>query len=130
MVDKNYFHLFHRPFSLVKLALHAFLFFGGGACARLFIVHHQNICRSSSLRVFASAYILTPPSTLCSWMWWSVAVVFVDVSFFLLSVCVVVVVLCCYSFNIHTEQSLQLPIDRCYTYDGVKLHDSFFGVCI
>lgn len=81
MVDKNYFHLFHRPFSLVKLALHAFLFFWG-ACARLFIVHHQNICRSSSLRVFASAYILTPPSTLCSWMWWSVAVVFVDVPFF------------------------------------------------
>ena len=110
MVDKNFFHLFHRPFSIVKLALHAFLFFWGGACARLFIVHHQNICRSSSLRVFASAYILTPPSTLCSWMWWSVAVVFVDVSFFLLSVCVVVVVLCCYSFNIHTEQSLQLPI--------------------
>ena len=68
MVDKNYFHLFHRPFSLVKLALHAFLFFGG-ACARLFIVHHQNICRSSSLRVFASAYILSPLSPLYSLMW-------------------------------------------------------------
>ena len=69
MVDKNYFHLFHRPFSLVKLALHAFLFFWGGACARLFIVHHQNICRSSSLRVFASAYILSPLSPLYSLMW-------------------------------------------------------------
>lgn len=80
MVDKNYFHLLHRPFSLVKLALHAFFFWG--ACARLFIVHHQNICRSSSLRVFASAYILTPLTTFCSWMWWSVAVMFVDVSFF------------------------------------------------
>ena len=108
MVDKNYFHLLHRPFSLVKLTLHAFLF--GGSCARLLIVHHQNICRSSSLRVFASAYILSPLSPLYSLMWWSVAVVFVDVSFFLLFLCVVVVVLCCYSFNILTEQSLQLPI--------------------
>lgn len=67
MVDKNYFHLLHRPFSLVKLTLHAFLF--GGACARLLIVHHQNICRSSSLRVFASAYILSPLSPLYSLMW-------------------------------------------------------------
>lgn len=68
MVDKNYFHLLHRPFSLVKLTLHAFLF-GGGSCARLLIVHHQNICRSSSLRVFASAYILSPLSPLYSLMW-------------------------------------------------------------
>ena len=67
MVDKNYFHLLHRPFSLVKLTLHAFLF--GGSCARLLIVHHQNICRSSSLRVFASAYILSPLSPLYSLMW-------------------------------------------------------------
>lgn len=67
MIDKNYFHLLHRPFSLVKLTLHAFLF--GGSCARLLIVHHQNICRSSSLRVFASAYILSPLSPLYSLMW-------------------------------------------------------------
>ena len=67
MVDKNYFHLLHRPFSLVKLTLHAFLF--GGSCARLLIVHHQNICRSSSLHVFASAYILSPLSPLYSLMW-------------------------------------------------------------
>ena len=67
MVDKNYFHLLHRPFSLVKLTLHAFLF--GGSCARLLIVHHQNICRSSSLRVVASAYILSPLSPLYSLMW-------------------------------------------------------------
>lgn len=67
MVDKNYFHLLHRPFSLVRLTLHAFLF--GGSCARLLIVHHQNICRSSSLRVFASAYILSPLSPLYSLMW-------------------------------------------------------------
>lgn len=67
MVDKNYFHLLHRPFSLVKLTLHAFLF--RGSCARLLIVHHQNICRSSSLRVFASAYILSPLSPLYSLMW-------------------------------------------------------------
>ena len=67
MVDKNYFHLLHRPFSLVKLTLHAFLF--GGSCARLLIVHHQNICRSSSLRVFASAHILSPLSPLYSLMW-------------------------------------------------------------
>lgn len=67
MVDKNYFHLLHRPFSLVKLTLHAFLF--GGSCARLLIVHHQNICRSSSLRVFASAYILSSLSPLYSLMW-------------------------------------------------------------
>ena len=67
MVDKNYFHLLHRPFSLVKLTLHAFLFWG--SCARLLIVHHQNICRSSSLRVFASAYILSPLSPLYSLMW-------------------------------------------------------------
>ena len=67
MVDKNYFHLLHRPFSLVKLTLHAFLF--GGSCGRLLIVHHQNICRSSSLRVFASAYILSPLSPLYSLMW-------------------------------------------------------------
>lgn len=67
MIDKNYSHLLHRPFSLVKLTLHAFLF--GGSCARLLIVHHQNICRSSSLRVFASAYILSPLSPLYSLMW-------------------------------------------------------------
>ena len=35
----------------------------------MLIVHHQNICRSSSLRVFASAYILSPLSPLYSLMW-------------------------------------------------------------
>lgn len=107
MVDKNYFHLLHRPFSLVKLTLHAFLF--GGVCT---IVYRAP---SEYLQVFVTSclrfciYSESPvPFVFMDVV--SVAVVFVNVSFFLLFLCVVVVVLCCYSFNILTEQSLQLPI--------------------
>ena len=69
MVDKNYFHLFHRPFSLVKLALHAFLFFwGGGVCT---IVYRAP---SEYLQVFVTSCL-----HFCIYSDPSVYFVFVDV---------------------------------------------------
>lgn len=68
MVDKNYFHLFHRPFSLVKLALHAFLFFGGGVCT---IVYRAP---SEYLQVFVTSCL-----RFCIYSDPSVYFVFVDV---------------------------------------------------